>query len=80
MESLRWTSISCLLLSCIALVASAGTGESMRTVRQIPADSRNLLYTSNRDPLLSSPFIKLPIGSITPKGWLRNMLSSRHRA
>ena len=46
----------------------------MHTVRRIPADCRSRLYPSNRDPLLPSPLVKLPIGQITPKGWLRNML------
>ena len=36
--------------------------------------SADPLYTVNREPLLHSPFIKLPIGSITPKGWVRHQL------
>ena len=51
-----------------------GAGEGVRSVRRIPADCRSRLYTSNRVPLLPSPLVKLPIGQITPKGWLRNML------
>ena len=69
------------LLSFVALLplagllaASAVAQDAVRTVSQIPADSRTPLYTSNREPLLPSPLVKLPIGSITPKGWLRNML------
>jgi hypothetical protein len=34
----------------------------------------NPLYVGNRAPLLPSPFMQLPIGSITPKGWVRHQL------
>ena len=34
----------------------------------------NRFYTGNRDPLVPSPFLKLPLRAITPKGWLRKQL------
>jgi hypothetical protein len=36
--------------------------------------ARNHHYVSNRPPLLPSPFVKLPVKSIRPEGWLRRQL------
>lgn len=43
-------------------------------VREVPAVGPGGLYVGNLDPLLPSPLMKLPIGSIVPAGWLRHML------
>jgi hypothetical protein len=76
MKLLSRVSVSWLLVWCgtSAAVAGAFAAENIGVVRQIPGGSRSRLYASNRDPLLPSPLIKLPIGSIAPQGWLRNML------
>lgn len=37
-------------------------------------DFGNTHYVGNREPLLPSPLIKLPIGAIEPKGWLWRQL------
>lgn len=44
------------------------------TVAAPPTATSNPFYVTNREPLLPSPFVKLPIGNIVPKGWLREQL------
>ena len=46
----------------------------LSVVKQVPAEARTSLYDSNREPLVPSPLVKLPIGSIVPRGWLRGQL------
>jgi hypothetical protein len=43
-------------------------------VERVEVSASNPFYTGNRAPLQPSPFVKLPLGSITPQGWLRRQL------
>jgi DUF1680 family protein len=58
-----------------ALVVSFGRQLSLGdSPAPAAATSTNSLYIGNRTPLLASPLLKLPIGTITPQGWLRHQL------
>jgi hypothetical protein len=61
------------LLSAGGLATSAARADTVRGVARVAASTKSL-YTSNRAPLAASRLVRLPIGSITPKGWLRGML------
>jgi len=54
--------------------ALAAETDSIRVVRTIVAEAPGGLYVGNRPPLQPSPLLKLPIGSIVPRGWLRQHL------
>ncbi len=67
------------LLGMMLMVLSAqsvggNAAAKIATVRTPPTTGGNRHYVSNRPPLTPSPLIKLPIGSIEPKGWLLSQL------
>lgn len=43
-------------------------GQDIAVLDKPPTDSSNSHYVSNRAPLPPSPFVKLPIGAIQPRG------------
>lgn len=40
----------------------------------VPLTAQNTNYISNKEPLVSTPFIALPLGAIESKGWLETQL------
>jgi hypothetical protein len=78
-QALGWSDVLALMLGAALLQIpisswAAADETGVQVVQRPVVGSSNPFYTGNREPLLPSPLIKLPIGSITPKGWLRHQL------
>lgn len=58
----------------LSFQAAAEDATRVTAVSAIPQDSSTPFYIANRAPLAPSPFMKLPPGAITPRGWLREQL------
>src|SRR5205807_8231442 len=68
-----------LVVVAVAGVLPAARGDDVvRVVKGVPAAAGGL-YVNNRAPLQPVPLLKLPIGSIKPKGWLRRQLETEAR-
>lgn len=64
------------ICSLLALAGCAGQGGGINiaTVQRPATADTNAFYVSNKKPLKPASFIKLPIGSIQPEGWVLKCL------
>ncbi len=63
-----------LFIALFGLLASCAAPDGITVVEHIPTSERNASYVSNMQPLQPQRFIKLPVGSIRPGGWLLRQL------
>ncbi|TWT42655.1 beta-L-arabinofuranosidase domain-containing protein [Botrimarina hoheduenensis] len=75
-----WWPTVIITVSLVVVVGPLASGEtSISALTRPPTDVRNSHYLSNRPPLQPAAFVKLPIGSVKPRGWLLETLR-RQRA
>jgi hypothetical protein len=62
------------ILLCLAAAAIGLSAQEIEVRAGLPNGEPNGHYTGNRQPLLPSPLVKLPVGTVRPEGWLRQQL------
>ena len=69
------------LIGCIAVLtlAVAPLHADIQIVSGPEVSRTNSFYVSNRAPLLPSQFIGLPVGSVEPRGWVREFLQRQRK-
>jgi len=68
-----------LILAFVVAGPALSEGHDVKAVKELKATRHGGLYVANRSPLEPSALMKLPIGSIRPRGWLRRQLETSAR-
>jgi len=68
------TSAGVVALSALPFSLKEAGGATPVSASRGTPQTRNRHYASNREPLVSNPYVPLPLGSVTPAGWLRLQL------
>lgn len=63
-------------LVLLAAAAALADEEKVAVLARPETEPANAYYPGNRPPMLPSPLIRLPVGSIKPLGWLRKQLEN----
>jgi len=74
MRRKRGVAVTWGMTACVLIASGVAAAETAETITRPDTGRKNSFYVGNREPLLQSPLIKLPIGSIEPRGWLRKQL------
>src|SRR5688500_293523 len=62
------------VVTCLSVAVLSAAEPGVSIVEKPPTATRNAHYPSTREPLLAVPLVKLPVGAVRPRGWLRKQL------
>jgi hypothetical protein len=58
----------------LSVAPQLDAADRVGAVDRPPTGATNAHYAGNREPLAPAPLIKLPVGAVEPRGWLRKQL------
>lgn len=74
MNLLQASAAPALAVLALLLPGAALAADRAALVDRPPTATRNVHYPAGREPLAPAPLVKLPVGAVEPRGWLRKQL------
>ena len=63
-----------IILFALLTACSTSVNKEVEIVNRLSTERENAYYVNNRPPLQPQQFVKLPVGTIQPEGWLKQQL------